>query len=203
MTEKKGEKSRSPEKGQKNKESKKKNGITVEIQIPEGIQASIEERNIKVKGPQGELVKPLQSRIIQAKPEGNKITLTAARDRRKERALINTEKGNIMNMIHGVKDKVAYKLKIVYSHFPVGVKVQGNTLLIDNFLGEKHPRKALILDGVNVDIKGQHVTVSGVDKENVAQTAANIEQTTKIKKLDPRVFQDGIYIVEKDGKPVK
>jgi large subunit ribosomal protein L6 len=137
------------------------------------------------------------------KIEGNKVILSVPRNRRKERALINTEKGNVNNMIHGVKDKVSYKLKVLFSHFPMGLKLSGNTLLIDNFLGEKHPRKVKILEGAKVEIKGQDVTVSGIDKENVAQTAANIEQTTKIRKLDPRVFQDGIYIIEKDGKPIK
>ncbi|MBM3308812.1 MAG: 50S ribosomal protein L6 [Candidatus Altiarchaeales archaeon] len=183
--------------------SKKKEGITLEVQLPEGVQASIDNRKITVKGPQGQLTKAMQSRTVSAKMEENKIILTASQNRRKQRALINTEKGNVLNMIHGVKDKVNYRLKICYSHFPMGVKLQGNILMIDNFLGEKHPRKASILEGVKVDVKGQDVVLSGLDKDKVAQTAANIEQTTRIKNLDPRVFQDGIYIVEKDGKPVR
>ena len=183
--------------------SKKKDGITLEVQIPEGIQASLDGRKITVKGSQGQLTKTLQSRTVNVKLDGNKITLTTPQNRKKHRALIHTARGNILNMIHGVRDKVSYKLKICYSHFPMGVKVQGNIMLIDNFLGERHPRKSLLLEGVHVDVKGQDVILTGVDKENVAQSAANIEQTTRIKKLDPRVFQDGIFIVEKDGKPVK
>ncbi|MFH1126313.1 MAG: 50S ribosomal protein L6 [Candidatus Altiarchaeota archaeon] len=190
------------EKKKKSKKDKKK-GIELEIQIPDGIQASVEDRKIRIKGPHGELVKSLQSRTVKAKSEGNKIILNVSRDRRKERALIHTEKGGIMNLIHGVRDMVTYRLKVLFSHFPMGLKVQGNTLLIDNFLGERHPRKAKLLGDVKVEVKGQDVTVSGIDKEKVAQTAANIEQITKIKNLDPRVFQDGIYIIEKDGKPVR
>jgi large subunit ribosomal protein L6 len=85
----------------------------------------------------------------------------------------------------------------------MNVKVQGDKFVIDNFLGEKYPRKAKILKNVTVEVKGQDVTLKGIDKEIVSQTAAIIEQITKITNRDLRVFQDGIYITEKDGKPVK
>jgi len=52
---------------------------------------------------------------------------------------------------------------------------------------------------VTVEAKGENVTVSGIDKEKVGQTAANIERATKVKKRDIRVFQDGVYIVSKRG----
>ncbi len=45
--------------------------------------------------------------------------------------------------------------------------------------------------------KGEEIVVSGIDKVLVGQTAANLEQTTRIKGYDPKVFQDGIYLVEK------
>ena len=50
---------------------------------------------------------------------------------------------------------------------------------------------------MKVEIKGDEVVVSGIDKEAVGQTAANIEQTTRIRGYDPKVFQDGIYPVDK------
>jgi large subunit ribosomal protein L6 len=106
-------------------------------------------------------------------------------------------------MIKGVTKGVLYELKIVYSHFPMNVKVAGDSVVIDNFLGEKSPRRAEVLKDVSVEVKGQDVKVSGLDINAVSQTAANIEQTTRIKRLDPRVFQDGIYITVKDGKSVR
>jgi large subunit ribosomal protein L6 len=51
-----------------------------------------------------------------------------------------------------------------------------------------------------VAIKGDELIVTGINKEHVGQTAANIEQATRIKGRDPRVFQDGIYLTEKDVK---
>jgi len=71
--------------------------------------------------------------------------------------------------------------------------------VIENFLGERNPRKASIVEGVKVTAKGDDVTVSGIDKEKVGQTVANIERATKVKKRDIRVFQDGVYLISKRG----
>jgi large subunit ribosomal protein L6 len=80
------------------------------------------------------------------------------------------------------------------------VSVKSDVVVIDNFLGEKHPRNARVMPGVTVKVSGEQVVVSGTNKEFVGQTAANIEQATKVSGRDTRVFQDGIYIVEKAGK---
>ncbi len=100
-------------------------------------------------------------------------------------------------MIIGVTDGFECKLKIVYAHFPMQVKAEGNTLVIGIFLGEKKPRVAKILGETKVKVNGNEVVISGINKEDVGQTAANIEQKTKIKRFDPRTFQDGIYIVQR------
>ena len=50
---------------------------------------------------------------------------------------------------------------------------------------------------MKVSVKGEDVTITGINKEHVGQTMANIEQATKIKGRDPRIFQDGIYLVDK------
>jgi large subunit ribosomal protein L6 len=100
-------------------------------------------------------------------------------------------------MIKGVTEGFEYKMSIVYSHFPMQTKVEGKTVVISNFLGEKKPRIAKIVGGTTVKVSGNSVVVSGINKEDVGQTTANIEQKTKIKRFDPRVFQDGIYVVEK------
>jgi large subunit ribosomal protein L6 len=88
-------------------------------------------------------------------------------------------------------------MKTVFSHFPIKNIVEGNHLVIQNFLGERAPRKADILPDVKVEVKAETITVSGVDKERVGQTAANIERATKVTNRDIRVFQDGIYIIKR------
>jgi large subunit ribosomal protein L6 len=94
-----------------------------------------------------------------------------------------------------------YKLKAVYSHFPMTIRVNGNQMTITNLFGEKVPRvAALPWSPAEVEVKVQNktdVTVSGADREKVGQTAANIERSCRIKNRDRRVFQDGIYIVSK------
>jgi large subunit ribosomal protein L6 len=101
-------------------------------------------------------------------------------------------------MIKGVVEGFECKLKIVYAHFPIQVKVEGDKVLIINFLGEKKPRKAQIVGKeTKVKVTSDEIIITGIDKEAVGQTAANIEQATRIKGYDPRVFQDGIYITVK------
>lgn len=172
------------------------------IVIPEGIEVNIEKNSVSVKGKHGNLSRTFNNPSIKIKKENSEIILSSESERRRQKALMGTIKSHINNMFHSTTDKIVYKSKIVYSHFPMTVKVQGNNVIIDNFLGEKHSRKAKILEGVDVKISGQEVTVTGIDKEKVSQTAANLEQATKIKNRDPRVFQDGIYIIEKDGKAI-
>jgi large subunit ribosomal protein L6 len=101
-------------------------------------------------------------------------------------------------MISGVQKGFSYKLKIVFSHFPISVKVQGKTVLIENFTGERRARKAKILGDVQVKVQSEDIVVQGLNLEDVSQTAANIEQATKVKKKDPRVFLDGIYVYERN-----
>jgi len=90
-------------------------------------------------------------------------------------------------------------MRIIHSHFPMNVQVSGKEVIITNFTGEKKPRKAKII-GPNtaVEVKGKDVIVKGTNKEHVGQTVANIESITKVRRKDLRVFQDGIYLTEKN-----
>jgi large subunit ribosomal protein L6 len=102
-------------------------------------------------------------------------------------------------MIKGVKDGFTYNLKAFYSHFPMTLAVNGDIFNVNNYFGERVPRAAKILNGVNVKVSNKtEITVSGIDKEAVGQTAANIERCTTIKNRDRRVFQDGIYLLNKE-----
>jgi len=177
--------------------------METKILIPEGTNVEIINDVIKVKGKYGEIEKKFNAYDLQINVNGKEIIISTKTDKKKDKKLMNTYLSHINNMIKGVNNKVIYKMRLVFSHFPVSFEVKGNELLIKNFLGEKAPRKAKILDGVKVNIKGKDVSLEGIDIEKVSQTAANIEQATKIKEKDRRVFQDGIYIIEKDGIPIK
>jgi len=177
--------------------------VREEVEIPEGITVEIEGNLVKVKGPKGEIDRELSYPGFKLFTEDNKVVIYKDFPRRNDIAIARTFKAHIANMIKGVTDGFTYRLKVVYSHFPITVKVQGDKVYIENFLGEKAPRIAEILPGVTVKVMGGELLVEGVDKEKVGQTAANIEQATKVVGKDRRVFQDGIYIVEKAGKPIK
>ena len=117
-------------------------------------------------------------------------------------AINTTKKGRLKTFVplneHLHFRRFKYKLKIVYAHFPITAKVEGKKLLIQNFLGEKSPRVAKIVGDVNVKVEGDEVTVEGINKEEVGQTAINIEQATVVRYRDRRTFQDGIYIFSKE-----
>lgn len=175
--------------------------INYEVEIPEGVTVKVDHGNHTiVKGPKGELDRGFRFRGVTISVEGDHVLVHKDLPRREHKAICGTYVSHIRNMIHGVTEGWTYTLKAVYNHFPIKVAVQGDKVQIENFLGERHPRFATIHgDGTKVDIKGQDITVTGIDRELVAQTAANMELATRIKGRDIRVFQDGIYITDKGG----
>lgn len=166
------------------------------IPIPEGVNVEKEGDLVKVSGPKGELQRELEFPRISIEKKDREIVVSTEIPRRMETAIVGTFASHIRNMILGVTEGFERKLRIVYSHFPIQVKVMGDVVSISNFLGERKPRKAKILGNSNVQVSSDEVIVTGIDKEMVCQTAANIEQATRIRRFDPRVFQDGIYVVE-------
>ena len=168
------------------------------VEIPEGVTATIDGDKVTITGPKGSVSRDFVSARHDIFQEGGALIVRVDVPRRKERALAGTWKAHLNNMVKGVNDGFTYKLKALYSHFPMTLAVQGNKLIVNNYFGERVPRSAVILDGVEVKIQNKtEVVVSGIDKEAVGQTAANIERSTTVKKRDRRVFQDGIYLIEK------
>ena len=82
----------------------------------------------------------------------------------------------------------------------MNVAVNNGVLTIKNFLGESVPRTLKIKDGSDVKVDGQIITVNSTDIEKAGQTAASIEQLTRITNRDRRIFQDGIFIIEKSKR---
>ncbi len=170
------------------------------VAIPDDVAVSIDGRMVTVSGPKGEVSRELwyPHITIQQIEDAISVDVDAAMIRKKQKAMVGTLASHIKNMIDGVAHGYRYRMKMVYSHFPVQLRIDGGKFIIGNFLGEKKDRVAQILDGSDVEINGDEVTVTGINKESVGQTAANIEQATKIKARDPRVFQDGIYVIGKE-----
>jgi large subunit ribosomal protein L6 len=171
--------------------------ISKVIQVPNGVEVSLAGRKITVKGEKGTLTRDFSYIPISIDANGKTIRVWAEWPRKKEASLVGTIYSHIQNMINGVQKGFSCKLKIVFSHFPISVKVQGKTVLIENFTGERRARKAKIVGDVQVKVQSEDIIVQGLNLEDVSQTAANIEQATKVKRKDPRVFLDGIFVYER------
>ena len=170
------------------------------IPIPAGIDVTLEYQKIAVKGKNGLIEKKLANPFVSIKKENNALVLTAPSDLRKFKRMFYTLRSHINNMLVGVQEGYSYKLKICSGHFPITVKVEGQQVVITNFLGEKIPRKCKILPEVKVKIDKDIILVQSANVESAGQTAANIEKLTSVGKRDRRAFQDGCYITEKPGK---
>jgi len=167
------------------------------VPIPEGVEVVKEDSTLVVKGELGTLKREFAYPNIVVEVQEDAVVVDTLVKRRTYKAMVGTFASHIKNMFEGVSHGYRYELKLVYSHFPIQLSVEKGKVVIKNFLGERSPRHASVIEDTKVGVEGNRIIVSGIDKEHVGQTAANIEQATRIKRFDPRVFQDGIYIVAK------
>lgn len=167
------------------------------IPILESTTVTIEDKRVTVQGSKGELFRDFNHVDVSIRKVRNSVQVSVEFPRSRQIALVGTVVSHIKNMMLGVTHGVIYKMKVVFAHFPPTVKVEGDRLLVENFYGEKAPRRAKILPGVTVTVQGDDVILEGIDIELVGQTAANIQHSTKLRKKDPRKFHDGIYVFEK------
>lgn len=167
------------------------------VEVPEGVNVKVEGGKIVISGPLGSLERPYEEHLLDIVVEDGKVIVRSKDERRKTKAYTGTMAAHIKNIVTGVTKGFTYKLKVIFRHFPINISVKGDLVVIKNFAGEKSDRYAKILPGVKVEVKGQEIFVKGIDIEKVGQTAANIEQATKLRGRDPRKFYDGIYISER------
>ncbi len=167
------------------------------VDVPDEVEIKVDDRIISVKGEKGTLTRDFSVAPIAIQLENKQIRIQTSWPRKREAALVGTVSSHIQNMITGVTKGYVHKLKIVFSHFPISVKVKGNMVSIENFTGERSPRLTRIMGDAKVSVKEDDVIVQGISLEDVSQTAANIELATKVKRKDPRVFLDGIFVYEK------
>ena len=171
--------------------------VSKTLRIPEGVEVSVKDRVVTVKGPKGTLTRDFSNAPIAIEHHGNEISIQTSWPRKKEASVVGTIYSHINNMITGIRKGFTYKVKVIFAHFPVTVTVKGNNVLIENFTGERSARIAKIKGDTKVTVKGEDIIIQGIDLEGVAQTAANMEQATRVKRKDPRIFLDGLFIFER------
>lgn len=169
------------------------------VDVPSGVTFTVTPGRLAAKGPLGKVERPFPSDVIELTAAGPTVTLRlrVPSDRKRSQSLLKTWAAHVRNLGGGLTVGVEAKMKVVAAHFPMKVSVRGEELVIENFLGEKYPRSTHLWPGTKAVVEGDIVTLSGHDVEQVGQSAANIERVTHIRDYDPRVFQDGIYLIER------
>jgi len=168
------------------------------IKIPEGVDVDVKGGVVTVRGSLGTVSRDFGHTAVSIRKGDGEISIAIEGTGRKSESILGTISKHVENMMLGATKGFQCKMKVVYSHFPVTLKVDGEKILIRNFIGERAPREAKV-EGkdTKVTIDGENVSLKGVDVEKVMQTAANLENATRIIAKDQRVFLDGVYVVEK------
>lgn len=168
--------------------------------LPAGITATILGKKVTLHKGTTSCTRVIGVDGIELTQEGTTITASYAKGNKKQYKNLCSILAHVRSMAQGLEQKYVYKMEACNVHFPMTLKIDQGILLINNFLGEKNPRKASIAPGVEVVIQGQKITITGVDREATGTTMANIERATHIRKRDRRVFQDGIFLTERPGR---
>ncbi|NHN47225.1 50S ribosomal protein L6 [Halostella sp. JP-L12] len=168
-----------------------------ELQIPDEVSAEVDHLDLTVEGPEGSVTRRLWYPDVSVSVDDGVVVVESEEEDAKTMSTLGTFESHVENMFHGVAEGWEYKMEVFYSHFPMQVSVEGNEVVIENFLGEKAPRRTPIHGDTEVEVDDEELVLRGPDKEAVGQTAADIEQTTRVTDKDTRVFQDGVYITEK------
>jgi len=173
--------------------------MTRTIELPDDVSASVDGLDLTVEGPEGTVTRRLWYPDVTIRVEDASVVIDPQADDRETAATVGTFASHVENAIRGVTDPWEYRMETVYSHFPMQVTVEDGDVVVENFLGETSPRRTRIRGETAVEVDGEELVLRGPDKEDVGQTAANVEQLTRAPDKDARVFQDGVYITQKPG----
>ena len=170
------------------------------IGIPAGVDVTINGNVIEVKGPKGKLTREFHPEM-QVELEGGTITVTRPSDEKQHRSLHGLTRTLIANMVHGVTEGFTRNLEIV----GVGYRAakQGNKLVLS--LGFSHPVEVDPAPGIEIEVPTPtRISVKGIDKELVGQTAANIRDFRRPEPyLGKGVRYEGEKVRRKAGKAGK
>jgi large subunit ribosomal protein L6 len=170
------------------------------IDVPNGVDVTVDDRNVTVKGPKGQLALTVAQPISVAIEDG-RVVVTRPDDERVSRSLHGLTRTLIANNIQGVTQGYSKSLDVVGT----GYRVQARGANVEFALGFSHPVVVEPPDGITFTVEGNNrLTVSGIDKQAVGETAANIR---KIRKPEPYkgkgVRYTGEVVRRKAGKAGK
>ncbi len=170
--------------------------VKEKIKIISGVKVGEASGTWKFSGKLGEVSRTLLDNYVRVKMEKDQIIIETSKDNRYTKGIVGTWKSEILNCMKGVTEGFTYTMKVDYTHFPTRVSVKNGKVVVENFLGERSQREALIIGNTKVAIKGDRITLTGIDKREIGETCSNIERSTRIRGFDLRIFQDGIFPIE-------
>ncbi|UCG89767.1 MAG: 50S ribosomal protein L6 [Candidatus Heimdallarchaeota archaeon] len=172
------------------------------IEVPENVTAKLTPirggKTVQIKGPKGKLVRTFERLKVYISLSNKKFLIQSFFGNKAEASMVGTITGHISNMIKGVTEGFTYKVRVITSHFPATVEVQKNTVFVKNLYGRRDPIRIPYDKSVAITVKGDMVSMTGIDIEKVSQTAARLAEATRLRgrqSKDPTVFQDGLYVV--------
>ncbi|MGC8630859.1 MAG: 50S ribosomal protein L6 [Thermoprotei archaeon] len=169
--------------------------LTKVVVPPNGVKLEVQgEREIHAEGPKGKLTLRLPSGNYSIEQKEKGISVVGTGLKKEDAAMFGTVVALINNTAKGVLEGYEKTLVVAYSHFPMNVHVDGDKVVVENFIGERGKRYGQIVGDTKVEVNGDIIRVSGPDKHAVGQTAANIIRACKLTGYDRRVFQDGIFL---------
>jgi large subunit ribosomal protein L6 len=166
------------------------------IAIPPQTHVTVSDRVVSVKGPLGQLEKSIHE-AIDIVVTGNEVTVSPKNNSKLAKSLWGTYASHLKNMIKGVNEKYSKQLEIR----GVGYRAEmaGSDLKLQ--LGYSHPIIMRVPAGIEVSVEKTAITVSGIDKEQVGQFAAEIRANRKPEPYKGKgVRYAGEYVREKQGK---
>lgn len=148
------------------------------IPIPKDVKVAISERGVEVQGPKGKLLSPVPPGITFSQ-EGGELVCSRSGEGRQQRAFHGLARALAHNAIRGVTEGFARELDIVGVGYRAAV--EGNKVVFS--LGFSHPVEFPIPAGIKIAVDKQtHLTISGIDRQQVGQVAAEIR---RLRKPDP------------------
>lgn len=169
------------------------------IEIPSGVTITVDNSDVIVKGPKGELKAALLPRV-KVGIEENTLSVTRENDEKQSKAQHGLMRALINNMVNGVTKGFEKKLEVN----GVGFRVNGGGQSLEMSLGFSHPVKYQAPEGINITVDKMNITISGIDKQQVGQVAAEIRS---LKKPEPYKGKGIKYvdevIIRKAGKAGK
>ncbi|MFT4309386.1 MAG: 50S ribosomal protein L6 [Candidatus Woesearchaeota archaeon] len=182
---------------------KHKDHYAYSIELPKGVSATYAHGMLEIKGAKGSVQRKFASKSMSVEVKDNIIVLNTLRAGLRAKKESHTAKAHINNMIRGASQGHTYKVIVASTHFPMNVSLQDGKIVLKNFIGEKKPRSLRVPEGVEAKINGNIIEIQSASIEKAGNFAGALEKLTIRPYFDNRIFQDGLYITEKDGKQVQ